>query len=107
MARRIRSSIPASSTPMPRRWKRRLKTRSPSRLPPRRKRRDERRQGLACVEPRKVVNAKLPKVNLGSNNRRVMVRNNAIRINFADRINQSFVFYPHDLAGVGSLVGQV
>jgi hypothetical protein len=54
-----------------------------------------------------VVNAKLPKVNLGSNNRRVTVRNNAIRINFADRINQSFVFDPHDSAGVGSLVGQV
>ena len=41
MARPIRSSIPASSTPMPRRWKRRSKTRSPSRPPPRRKRRAE------------------------------------------------------------------
>ena len=59
------------------------------------------------MDPGKVVNAKLPKANLGSNNRKVMVRNNAIRINFVDRINQSFVFCPHDIAGVGSLVGQV
>ena len=41
MARPIRSSIPASSTPMRRRWKRRSRTRWPSRPPPRRKRRGE------------------------------------------------------------------
>jgi hypothetical protein len=58
------------------------------------------------VEPRKVVNAKLPKGSLGSLNRKATARKNAIRMNFADRINQSFVFYPHDIAAVGSLVGQ-
>ena len=43
-----------------------------------------------------MVNAKLPKVTL---NRKVMLQNSAIRINFVDRLNQSFVFYRHDIAG--------
>src|SRR5438132_12339777 len=45
MARLIRSSFPANSTPMPRRWKRPLMKGSPSKPPRPRKRRVERGRG--------------------------------------------------------------
>src|SRR3954464_10614616 len=62
MARPIPSSIPASSMPTPRRWKRRLKTRSPSRPPPHRKRRGELALRRADLSPGRALRVHIQRV---------------------------------------------
>jgi hypothetical protein len=58
-------------------------------------------------EPRKVVNAKLLKGSFSCRSRGMTARNNAIGVNFPDRINRSLVFCPHYAAPVELAVGRM